>query len=99
MLLGWGGLGWGQRAGSQLWTTVFFRWKQIVVAFIFIIAIIILTIVTIILMKKISKKGAYLLIPYVLWLCFAGYLNGYIMFTNQKIILYNNILEYIINGA
>lgn len=67
---------------NLLWTTVFFKWKQIVIAFIFIIVIIILTIITIILMRKISKKGAYLLIPYVLWLCFAGYLNGYIMLMN-----------------
>lgn len=69
---------------NLLWTTVFFRWKQIIIAFIFIILIIILTIITIVLMRKISKIGAYLLIPYIIWLCFAGYLNGYIMIMNNN---------------
>lgn len=68
---------------NLLWTTVFFRWELIILAFIFIIVIIILTIVTIILMRKYSKIGAYLLIPYVVWVCFAGYLNGYIMIMNK----------------
>jgi len=68
---------------NLLWTTIFFRWKQVIISFIVIIAVIILTIITIILMRKMSPIGAYLLIPYVLWLCFAGYLNGYIMVMNE----------------
>ena len=68
---------------NLLWTTIFFKWKKIIIAFIVIIVIIILTIITIILMRKITKIGAYILIPYVLWLCFASYLNGYIIANNK----------------
>jgi tryptophan-rich sensory protein len=44
---------------------------------------IVLTIVTMVLMRKISLTATCLLIPYVIWLCFAGYLNGYIMVMNK----------------
>jgi len=69
---------------NLLWTTIFFRWEQIILAFVFIILIIILTVITIVLMRKITRIGAYMLIPYVIWLCFAAYLNGYIMVMNKK---------------
>jgi|TARA_B110000971_G_C19835511_1_gene420076 translocator protein len=69
---------------NLLWTTIFFRWKQIIIAFIVIILVIILTIITMVLMRRISSTGVYLLIPYIIWLCFAGYLNGYIMVMNDN---------------
>ena len=70
---------------NLLWTTIFFKWKKIIIAFIVIIVIIILTIITILLMRNITKIGAYILIPYILWLCFASYLNLYIIIHNKSI--------------
>ena len=64
------------------WTTIFFKFKMITTALVIINAIIILTFLTYISMIKISKNAAYLLLPYLLWLCFATYLNGYIVFNN-----------------
>jgi len=72
-----------QMVFNLLWTSVFFAWKQIILGFIFIMIMIILTIVTMVLMRKISLTATCLLIPYIIWLCFAGYLNGYIMVMNK----------------
>lgn len=72
-----------QMVFNLLWTSIFFAWKQIILGFIFIMIMIILTIVTMVLMRKISLTATYLLIPYIIWLCFAGYLNGYIMVMNK----------------
>ena len=64
------------------WTTIFFKLKMMKTAFAVIVLIIIFTIITFIKMLKISKIAAYLLIPYILWLLFASYLNGYIILKN-----------------
>ena len=64
------------------WTTIFFRMKMIRLSFIIIIIIILLTIKTYIEMLKIDKRSAYFLIPYIVWLFFAGYLNMYIIRMN-----------------
>lgn len=71
-----------QLAFNLSWTTIFFRLKMIKTALVVILVIIAFTIITFIKMIKISKVSAYLLIPYLLWLSFATYLNGYIVFNN-----------------
>lgn len=68
---------------NLMWTTIFFKFKYIVTAFLMILVIIIITYYTFMLMIPISKLSAYLLIPYLLWLCFASYLNFYIIFNNM----------------
>lgn len=60
---------------NLLWSPVFFVWQNIVLAFIIIIVLIILVLINIILFSKYSKPSAILLIPYLFWLMFAGYLN------------------------
>lgn len=60
---------------NLLWSPVFFVWQNIVLAFIIIIVLIILVLINIILFSKYSKPSAVLLIPYLFWLMFAGYLN------------------------
>lgn len=68
---------------NLMWTTIFFKFKYIVTAFLIILVIIIITYYTFMLMMPVSKIAAYLLIPYLLWLCFASYLNFYIIFNNM----------------
>ena len=68
---------------NLMWTTIFFKFKYIVTAFLIILVIIVITYYTFILMIPVSKIAAYLLIPYLLWLCFASYLNFYIIFNNM----------------
>ena len=62
------------------WTTFFFRLKMLKTSLILIVSIIILSILSIIYLKK--KKISYLLIPYIIWLILACYLNLYIVVNN-----------------
>ena len=57
------------------WPIIFFNMEAYLLAFIWLSAMWILIIVTTIQFKKISKAAALLLIPYILWVAFAGYLN------------------------
>ena len=64
------------------WTTVFFQLQLPVLALIMIILMIIITAYTAILFYPYSKVASYLLVPYLLWLCVALSLNGYIVLYN-----------------
>ena len=64
------------------WTTVFFGLQMKRTAFIMILLIIGFTLVTYTEFIKINEYAAYLLIPYIAWLGFAGYLNYYIIRNN-----------------
>ena len=64
------------------WTTVFFQLQMPVVAFLMIILIIFLTVYTAVKFYPYSKVASYLLVPYLLWLCVALSLNGYIILNN-----------------
>jgi len=64
------------------WTTIFFKMKKTKIAFFTIIIMLILTIITYFKFNKINKFASYLLIPYILWLAFASYLNYYIITNN-----------------
>ena len=67
---------------NLLWTTVFFTYRKIIIAFIMLLIILGLTVLSFIEFYKISKTASYLLLPYMLWLCFASYLNLYIIIYN-----------------
>jgi tryptophan-rich sensory protein len=60
---------------NALWTSFFFGIKNPVLAFIDLIIIWITCLMLIILNWKNNRTSAYLLIPYLLWLTFAGLLN------------------------
>ena len=64
-----------QLATNALWTPIFFGFKEYFLAFIWIIMLIVFVITMILTFYKISKKAAYIQIPYLLWLLFASYLN------------------------
>lgn len=67
---------------NLIWTTLFFKMKKPLLAFIDICFIIVFTFITIKEFYKIDKISSYLLVPYLLWLLFASYLNGYILLNN-----------------
>ena len=71
-----------QLAFNLSWTTVFFKYKKIRLALILTILIFILTFIVSIKFYKINKIATYLLIPYLLWLIVAMYLNIYIILKN-----------------
>lgn len=57
------------------WPIWFFNLGLYSFAFIWLVILWILILITIILFYQISKPAAYLMIPYLLWVTFAGYLN------------------------
>lgn len=58
-----------------LWTYLFFNLQLYTISFIWLLALWILIFITIVSFYRISKTAAYLLIPYLLWVSYAGYLN------------------------
>lgn len=62
---------------NLLWSVVFFGMHSISGGLIVIIVLLVLIIITIVKFKKISFTASILLIPYLLWVCFATILNFY----------------------
>jgi len=60
---------------NALWSIVFFGLKNPFLAFLVIITLVIMLILTIRWFKVVSKFAAILLIPYLAWVCFATLLN------------------------
>ncbi|MBQ6816604.1 MAG: tryptophan-rich sensory protein [Clostridia bacterium] len=57
------------------WPIIFFAWEAYLVAFIWLVILWLLILITIIRFYAVSKPAAYLMVPYLLWVTFAGYLN------------------------
>lgn len=68
---------------NSLWSLIFFGFEAYLLAFIWIIILLIAVIVMIVKFYKVNRLSAYLQIPYVLWIIFAGYLNLGIYILNQ----------------
>ena len=66
-----------------LWSILFFNYNLYFISFIWIIILWVLIIYTIILFYPINKYASYLLIPYLLWVTFASYLNYAIAILNK----------------
>ena len=64
------------------WSIFFFNMQAFIVAFIILIALWLSIILTIIKYYKINKAAAWLQLPYLLWVTFAGYLNFAIILLN-----------------
>lgn len=60
------------------WSIFFFNFGWYLFSFFWLLLLWVLIIITIILFYPISKPAAYLMIPYLLWVTFAGYLNLFI---------------------
>ena len=66
-----------------LWTILFFNQRQILGAFIEMILLWIMILMTIIYFARISKLAAWLMVPYIAWVSFAALLNYAIWQLNQ----------------
>lgn len=60
---------------NTLWSIIFFGFQSPGAAFIEIIFLWLAILATIIAFAKVSKPAAWLLLPYILWVSFAAYLN------------------------
>ena len=66
-----------------LWSIIFFNLQNILLAFIVLIILWILIVAMIKAFKEINPLAAWLQIPYLLWVTFAGYLNLMLYILNQ----------------
>lgn len=64
------------------WSIIFFNLEQYLFAFIWLVVLWLLILKTVSLFYPISKPAAYLMLPYLLWVTFAGYLNFFIYLLN-----------------
>ncbi len=71
-----------QLAFNFFWSIIFFNLKLYLFAFLWLILLWLLIAATMILFRPISKPACYLMLPYLLWVTFAGYLNYFIYLLN-----------------
>ena len=64
------------------WSIIFFNMQAYLFAFIWLLLLLVLIVIMILQFRKISPLAAYLQIPYLLWVTFAGYLNFMIFMLN-----------------
>ncbi len=72
-----------QLAVNFLWTVIFFNMQAYLFAFIWLLLLLALIVMMIIQFAKVSKAAAYMQIPYLLWVTFAGYLTWMIYILNK----------------
>ncbi|MBQ9985502.1 MAG: tryptophan-rich sensory protein [Oscillospiraceae bacterium] len=64
------------------WSIIFFNMRAFGFAFLWLLALLATVIVMTMRFYRVDKPAAYMQIPYILWLLFAGYLNLYIYLMN-----------------
>jgi len=60
---------------NVIWNPLFFAWQMRGLAFLDIILLLVLVIITAVKFYSLDKTAGYLLVPYVLWVSFASVLN------------------------
>lgn len=73
--------------GAQLllnvtWSLTFFNCQKYTLALWILIALLLLIFITAVLFYKINGAAGWLLLPYFMWVCFAGHLNYFISLYN-----------------
>jgi len=66
---------WYQLAVNFLWPTFFFNFRWYLFSFFWLVLLWVLVLAMILRFWKIDKRAAWINIPYLVWLTFAGYLN------------------------
>lgn len=67
---------------NLIWTTIFFKYKRFKLALLDLLLTLGFTIATIVSTFRLNLTASLILIPYVLWLFLATYLNSYIVVKN-----------------
>lgn len=65
-----------------LWSIIFFNMRAFLFSFIWLVLLWVVILIMILKFRKVSSLAAYLQIPYLLWVTFAGYLNLAIFLLN-----------------
>ena len=72
----------GQMVLNTLWSYVFFGLHMAALALLVLVMLIVVSVYMARAFRPISKAAAYLVWPYIIWMCFATYLNATIMVLN-----------------
>lgn len=72
-----------QLAVNFFWTILFFNLEMYLLAFLWLLLLLVLIVLMIVSFYRINKTAAYLQIPYLIWVLFAGYLNLGIYLLNR----------------
>ena len=64
-----------QLGANFLWTILFFNLGRYLLAFVWLLFLWVLILCTLRLFWRLSRPAGLLLLPYLLWVAFAGYLN------------------------
>ena len=72
-----------QLAMNFLWSFIFFQMGWYLTAFVWLVLLWIAILYTLLVFRKISNPAGWLLVPYLLWVTFAGYLNLSIYLLNR----------------
>ena len=72
-----------QLAVNFLWSPIFFNWQAYLVAFLWLFLLWVLIFITLRRFAAVSPLAGWLLVPYLVWVTFAGYLNLGISLLNQ----------------
>ncbi len=64
-----------QLAVNFIWPIIFFKFEAYTASVFVIIALLVLVIITAVKFKELNNAAFWLLVPYILWLLFATYLN------------------------
>ena len=73
-----------QYALNLFWSPLFFGMHQVSAAFWLLVVIFILSVATTVVFGRIRKAAAWLMVPYLAWLCFAGIWNKQIDWLNPN---------------
>lgn len=74
---------WTQLALNTAWSLIFFGLKQPLGAFLTLIALLLGIIATIRSFGRVDRPAGWLLVPYAVWVAFAGYLNVSVWWLNR----------------
>ena len=69
-------------AVNAMWSIVFFGLHSVGGAFIVILILLLMILWVMLTFRRITQWAAYLLVPYFLWVLFATFLNGALLFLN-----------------
>lgn len=72
-----------QLAVNFFWTIIFFNLEMYLLAFLWLLLLLVLIVLMMVSFNRINKTAAYLQIPYLIWVLFAGYLNLGIYLLNR----------------
>ena len=74
-----------QLAVNFLWTVFFFRFGALLLSFFWLLFLILLVLLMVVRFSRCDARAGKLQLPYLLWLCFAAYLNFALCLLNKQL--------------